>query len=282
MDSMRTEFRKAICSRWFVVPLCVMLVIAVISAIGGFVSDSKSSSYYQFLSTKWLDPSTSSCFKYSIVCDFTQPSTDLFFLLLPLFCTIPFSWTLLNELNSGFISNVAIRVRASVYLRNKYFVAFVVGGCIALIPIVVNSALCACLLPGRVPDVTSSIYFAVFDGNLFSWLFYNCPVAYLAAYAVLNFIFCGVWSAFVMSLSFLIRRPFLLLAVPYGTLIVFKAVFSSLPSEYINFELSPFVFLRGCALSSQQSGWFILSFVAVLLLFITATILFIGKRGFHE
>ena len=175
------------------------------------------------------------------------------------------SWTLADELNSGFASNSILKSNPTMYLKNKYLVAFIAGGCIAAVSIIVNCILCACLLPARTPDVTSSIYFAVFDDSLFSYFFYNCPIVFDALFLVLNVVFCACWSG-----------------LPYCALFLLKAIEDAIPSDFISFELSPFLFLRGCALSHSQSGMYILLTLLVLCLVPLATMHYVSRRGFHE
>lgn len=282
MPGLKAELSKAFVSKWFLLPCCIATAIAIVAAIGGYLDDAKGAYALDYISTKWLDCTISSCYKYNILADFTQPASDIFFILLPLLCSIPFSWTLADELNSGFASNSILKSNPTMYLKNKYLVAFIAGGCIAAVPIIVNCILCACLLPARTPDVTSSIYFAVFDDSLFSYFFYNCPIVFDALFLVLNVVFCACWSAFVMSFSFVVRRPALLVGLPYCALFLLKAIEDAIPSDFISFELSPFLFLRGCALSHSQSGMYILLTLLVLCLVPLATMHYISRRGFHE
>lgn len=282
MSGLKAELSKAFLSKWFVLPCCIATIIAIVAAIGGYLDDVKGAYALDYISTKWFDYTISSCFKYNILADFTQPASDIFFILLPLLCSIPFSWTLADELNSGFASNSILKSNPTMYLKNKYLAAFIAGGCIAAVPIIANCILCSCLLPARTPDVTSSIYFAIFDDNLFSYFFYNCPIVFDAIFLVLNVVFCACWSAFVMSISFVVRKPALLVGLPYCALFLIKAIEDAIPGDLIPFELSPFLFLRGCAVAHPQSGIVIMLTLLVLCLVPLATMHYVSRRGFHE
>ena len=117
MPGLKAELSKAFVSKWFALPCCIATAIAIVAAIGGYLDDAKGAYALDYISTKWLDCTISSCFKYNILADFTQPASDIFFILLPLLCSIPFSWTLADELNSGFASNSILKSNPTMYLK---------------------------------------------------------------------------------------------------------------------------------------------------------------------
>lgn len=116
MPGLKAELSKAFVSKWFLLPCCIATAIAIVAAIGGYLDDAKGAYALDYISTKWLDCTISSCYKYNILADFTQPASDIFFILLPLLCSIPFSWTLADELNSGFASNSILKSNPTMYL----------------------------------------------------------------------------------------------------------------------------------------------------------------------
>ena len=78
MPGLKAELSKAFVSKWFLLPCCIATAIVIVAAIGGYLDDAKGAYALDYISTKWLDCTISSCYKYNILADFTQPASDIF------------------------------------------------------------------------------------------------------------------------------------------------------------------------------------------------------------
>lgn len=218
MSLLKMELNKAFRNPWFVVSLAIACALAISSAVGNIA-------YYQEYGVfvlrdyKYVSPNSDSCFKWWISLDFLQPTSTLFFQLLPFLVVIPYAWSYRSELQSGYLNQIVSRALNTRYLLAKGTAAFLSGFLIGTVPLILNIVLLACVMPAYLPDITEVLYLGVYPSDLFSWFFYNLPVLYVVFFTLISGIICGSWALFVHSLSFLIENRVALLIAPYlGTL----------------------------------------------------------------
>ena len=215
-----------------------------------------------------------SCFKYWIVTDYLQPTTDLFFMLLPLLAVLPNAWSFLSELKSGSIKNSFTRTSRKHYYAAKYLATFVSAGVVVVAPIILNLVLCACLMPAYMPDIYAVVYVGIYTESLWSEMYYNAPILYCLMFVCLNFAFAGIWSSFVMSLSFFIRNRIALMVGPFLFLVFLKFFEERLIGVVsIHPGLTPFTYLRGTGTSFFSNGYVILAEFALLIAFVVVVTL---------
>lgn len=277
---MKTEARKALGNRWFVVALIIGCALAAASFIftAQIVARETPWMTLELLSKKYTPLTSDSVFASWMVDDFARPSTDLFFLLLPLLAVVPFSWSLLVERTSGYAGHIIARSGRKQYLLAKLLAAFLAGGAVVAIPILLNFVACMCLFPFSYPDVAGVVTLGVYDESLWSWFFYNSPGLFCLFRFTLIFAFSGLWAAFVMSLSFVIRRRIPLLIAPYLGLILLKYLNEQILTVHFNVsqDLTPFGYLRSVPPAYFTSWWVIALEMAVLLLVVSGV--FIKNR----
>lgn len=280
---LRIEIRKAIKNKWFFIAVGIGLILAVASAAGNALTEFQSqSSGLQFIDQKNMQLAPLSLYKFWIVTDFIQPTTDLYFLLLPFLAALPYAWSLASELKSGSIRNALTRTTHLRCLAAKYAAAFLAGGLAITIPIVVNFLICACIMPDYLPDIYSVLYLGIADTNMFSQIYYTMPLLYVLLYTLVNFAFGGLWAALVMSLGAFVANRVALLAGPYLVLVFLKFLEERLfemtgPTGAPHFGLTPFTYLRGTGSQFYPNG----SVVAVefaLFLLTAAVLLEIARR----
>jgi len=263
----RCEIRKAFCNRWFFIALAAGCMLAAISAISNALVDYEANLVgIEYLDSKWLDFSSSSCFKYWIVIDFIQPTTGLFFLLLPLLAVLPYAWSYLEERKSGYVGSVVVHTARIKYFFAKYIAVFLSGALAVAIPIVLNFLICACFMPARMPDVFAVIYFGIFEENLWSEVFYTNPFLYVALFTLLNFAFSGLWAVTVFALSGLLRNRVALTILPYLAWVFVDFVSDTVLQDVVDVELTPFGFLRGIGADHPADGGVIAVILAIMLI----------------
>lgn len=214
-----------------------------------------------------------------MVDDAFTPSTNLFFLLLPLLAVIPYSWSLLSERASGYAAQIIARSGRVKYFVSKSLAAFLSGGVVVTLPIVFNLIACMCFAPFCTPDVAGVSIFGVYERSLWSWFFYNSPILFCFLRIVLISLFSGLWASFVMSLSALIKRRVPLLILPYLFLILLKFASEQMidPLFGIQEDLTPFGYLRAVPPSYFTSEWVIISEFTILTIF-TLAFIFNSRR----
>lgn len=266
---LRAEMRKAFGGVWFAVAISIGCLLALASAahyLNIYLIEQPFMNL-PFLSKKFTTPSSVSAFSYWMVSDAFAPSTNLFFLILPLLAAIPYSWSLLSERASGYAGQIIARSGWVEYLAAKGLAAFLSGGVAVTAPVVLNMVICLCFAPAYTPDVASVSIFGVFEDSLWSWSFYNAPILFFALRTVLLFLFSGLWAAFVMSLSGVLKGRIPLLIVPYLLLVLLKFANEQVIAPIWGFQedLTPFGYLRTVPPVYFTDGWVIVTEFAAML-----------------
>lgn len=258
------ELRKALKNKAFVASVAIGTVLALAtSLINYYTIYHESVINVATYETKWFDPSLLTCFRYWLATDFNRMTTYLFFMLVPLLAVIPYAWSYLKERSSGYSMQVSSRASRSGYLFAKAVAAFTSGAAALAIPLVIGFVVIACLVPARLPDVTSAFYFGIYDISLWSELFYNEPILYSACYIVLIAGFAGIWAVFVASLGYVMRDVVALVVLPYLFLIGVRFASENIFSSAVQAPLTPFDFLRPVSESQPANPWIVAGFFAV-------------------
>lgn len=159
---LRIELGKAFRSKLFWVALGIGCFLVVATFVLDYqLSQQIVSDIFPYLDHKFLDPSVDSCFRFWIVADFNQPSTYLFFMLIPLLAALPYSWSYALESASGYTRQVRTRSSQGSYLASKMIAAALSGAVAVTAPVVFSLVLTACFVPSLLPDAGSVIYFGV-------------------------------------------------------------------------------------------------------------------------
>ncbi len=217
------ELRKALCNKWFLISLALGLALAIASALLILVPYSEGQKF-PLPDSLYTSPNVRSSFCFWMNVELQTPTSPLFYRLAPLLAVVPYAWSLQTELQNGYINQLYTRVSRTRYLAAKGLAVFVSGGLIACVPQVVNFAIHAACVPGRIPDIIDSFYMGMGTENLWSWSFFNVPLLFVFSYCLLGFVLCGIWAVFVASLSFLISNRVILMTAPYLGLTVVQFV----------------------------------------------------------
>lgn len=269
----RLEIEKAIKNSYFVIALGCSLLLASLSAI--------QATRRYFINTMIINtykPEAHTYLGSSLYNNWLGASGDffthLFYFLIFLLCTLPYSWSLFMEKKSGYINQVVTRTSRTSYYLAKYVASFIAGGMIALVPMVTNFVICAMFIPAYSIDQLSDLYVAVPQNFMWSIILYNKPLMYVAMYMLLSFAFCGVWATIGVSLSFVLRSKLSILISPF-LFILLVQVFSN--SNFYNsgktiipsYLIAPKAYGYGCTTGGVVLAWII----GVLLFDITIYIL---------
>lgn len=217
------EADKAFKNKWFYLALIVGMVFACASAYSSVVNYLGSTGYMHS-ENKYYSPYLYNCFGLWMSVDQRSPSSILFYKIAPLLATLPYSWSLGHELQSGYLNFVYSCAKTKVALFGKALISFFVGGVVVVLPQIVNILIIACFVPAFVPSVTDAMMIGILDDNLFSFLFYNTPLLYVLVYCLMDFLLCGLWAVLVLLTSFFIRNVVVVLTIPYFALLVLQFV----------------------------------------------------------
>ncbi|WP_251158475.1 hypothetical protein [Caniella muris] len=147
--------------------------------------------------------------------DNTVPASTLFFVLAPLLCLLPYAWSYRSELTDGYLAQVYVRTFRAPYYRAKAAAVFLSAFVAVIVPQVVNFIVLCCIYPLYTPTPVDSFYTGISNGSPWSQLYYSAPLLYVSIYFLVSSILAGVWSTFVLSLSFFISNRVVLLVGPF-------------------------------------------------------------------
>lgn len=276
------EIQKAFQNRWFVIAFLVLLFLA------GYSAAIMVTNYLHTSTVTWemlKDSSgaliknphmnTETLFNSWIGGEFSTWCTSAFFFLLPLLAALPYGGSLATEMKSGYIKNMFTRIGRGKYLTTKYLAAFLSGGTVIAVPLLLNWLAVACFIPMRMPEACEFIYYGIYPNDLWSGLFYASPVLYDLLFIGLNFIFAGLWSMLSLSMAFFVKGKAAAILAPYMALLCLHFLTSNLLIWDIKTELSPISYLRALGISHPVNGWIVLA--QLLLLLFSAT--FVIRKG---
>lgn len=129
----------------------------------------------------------------------------IFYWLLPLSVSIPFAWTMRDEMNSGYINQVLTRIKKRDYFFTKWFVSFFSGAVIAagslLIQFFVLSFFVKAIYPQ--PNDQRSIIMPI---SFMSTLYYDNPYLYVLIWTIIASVWCGAIAGLCTAISFFVKK----------------------------------------------------------------------------
>lgn len=151
--------------------------------------------------------------------------TTIFYFILPLAATLPFSFSLSDESKSGYLRQMTLKKGQMRYYFAKYIVTFTSGFLLAAIPLLINVIITACYIPAYKPDPLEQLYSGQYYGQYLANIFYSEPFAFMIIFILIPGLFCGLWADLSMCLSFFIKNKFFVVIIPYLFLFFEKAFF---------------------------------------------------------
>lgn len=275
-NTLKTELRLAFHNRFFWVSFLLMTAFSVFGVI--FMEIAREQGFEMWREFRFDEngnplqsfflPATSLYCKW-LGGDAGQFTTATFYFLVYLVCTVPFSWSLVSEKQSGYEAHMVLSAGKPAYYLSKYVSSFVSGAFVVAVPLLVNFVLSACFVPAFRPEPYADMYFGVSSTYLLGDLFVSHPLFYVAFYILLAGFMAGLWATVGVSLAFLAQNRFVVMICPYLLLLFFHVLWTSFagPVLGIYVQLSPIYFIIPRALGYSNSGWAILLWIAAILVF---------------
>ncbi len=288
---LKTELKKAIFSKTFLLGAGLLTLFAVLSAlymIEGTVGYNPDYLYESCMENGEFtgNPSFPLTSLYSswLGGDRVSLMYSLFFNLMPVGAAIPFAWSYHCERKCGYLKNIATRINKKYYYISKTVAVFVSGALAVLISYIVNILMVSAFIPYYDPWIGYNFYNLVYFGTLWSDLFFTNPTLHMILYVVLNALYGGIFALLSFAVSFYIRNyvgiliaPFLLmLAAGYAESSIYNNFFKNVfpLTEYV-----PTYFLHSRSIRYSGTFWSVLLVTIILFAFIFATIYFKGKKN---
>lgn len=252
-NELKTEMHRAVYNYRFLFAILIGIGIAVIHVIVRVIPVQKwiyfsGSNYPLSAYEKWLGVDNASVYN------------TLYYFVIPILAAIPFTGSLRQDIQSGYIQNIVTRISKTKYFLAKYITTFIVGGLVTVIPLIVNFILTTTVLPLVVPQ-SNTIYYPITQTSILGDFFYAHPLLYVFLNFILNFVFLGFLQTLGLLVTYIYNRVYSVILFPF-ILYLFLYALSNITGWYF---LCPFGFLSaGQALSSTMS--IILSEIGVMLI----------------
>lgn len=163
----------------------------------------------------------------------------LYYFVVPILIALPNAGSCKLDFMTGYVRNVLIRTSRKDYFVAKYIVTFLMGGFIAIFPMVFNFLLTASVLPALLPQASIG-YYPIFSYHMLSDVYYTYPYLYLLVYLVINFVFFGFLATLSLLASYICDKLFTTILAPFITYLFVYGV-TQLTGLH---TLCPFGFLR--------------------------------------
>lgn len=137
----------------------------------------------------------------------------LYFLILPIFATIPYGNSYIVDEKIGLLKNIFIRTQKGKYLLSKYIAVFLSGAVAVVVPLIVNFYLTALVLPSILPD-TASGNSVVYSNFKWGDIFYTKPLLFILLHILIVFVFSGFIATIALALSSLINNRYVVIFAP--------------------------------------------------------------------
>lgn len=138
----------------------------------------------------------------------------LYYFVLPVLVALPHAGSLWEDIQSGYIKNIAVRVKKEQYMIAKYLAVFITGGSVAIIPLILNFMLTGLVLPVIIPQSNTG-YFPIFSYSLLGDLFYSHPLLYLGANLSINFVYMGLLATLALLATYWCENLFTTVLTPF-------------------------------------------------------------------
>lgn len=284
-NMLKTEIRLAFHNRFFWASFLLMTFFAVFGVL--FMEMPREQGFQMWrdfrfdedglpLQTLFL-PATSLYCKW-LGGDAGQFTTATFYFLVYLVCTVPFSWSLVSEKQSGYDAHMVLSAGKRPYYLSKYIASFLSGAFVVAVPLAVNFILSACFVPAFRPEPYADLYYGVSSTYLWGDMFVTTPLLYVALYILLAGIMAGMWATIGVSLAFLAKNRFVVMICPYLVLLFFHVVWTNFAGSILDVyvQASPIYFIIPRALGYNNNGWVILAWIGAILIF---DALILKKKG---
>ncbi len=226
---LKLELGRAFGNRLFLLCLVLGVGIAVVAAVESTVT------YYAdfnqvmpYLETSFMSQFAQGAFTLWMPTAVMRSVPNLLFFIAPLLAALAYSWSWRSDIKSGYAASLLMRTSRSQWNRAKAVAAFLAGGSVVSLPLLVNLAIILCCVPAYTPDITDVVYTGLWRKVFLSEVLYKCPAAYVALRLCLDFLLAGLWATTVLSLSRFMRNRVAIVALPYLGLVVVKYVSEAL------------------------------------------------------
>lgn len=166
--------------------------------------------------------------QYSLWCD----SLKSYMLAIPILCAIPFSSSYVEDIKSGMIKYINLRISHKKYSLSKLLANSIIGGLITIIPTV----FCTIIIFGVFNGDYNTCYISKIFGGKYNYLFLNKFPIYVLFQLMVEFLIGATYSSIALCVSTRTKNNIAILLSPYVFYMISSVVLSLLNLSNISPE----------------------------------------------
>lgn len=237
---LKIELKRSIFNKW----TCVSVLVGMIICLLQFYQMAKvRGMYFEAIAEDGLEKMTNICtttpFDNWILFDQSRYNYLLLFIM-PILVALPFGASFYQDVKSGYIKQIVLRISKKDYLKAKYFSTFISGGFVIVCPVLVNFLLMGLVYPFHKPYIYASQMYM--ESTLGIDLFFEHPFVYVAVYMMFLFITAGAMATICLLISMQISNYFSVIITPF--IVSFILIFTSSIIGYT--DIAPMHWLQAC------------------------------------
>ena len=157
--------------------------------------------------------------------DYQFVYNSLFFLLVPLLASFAYAGSYFEDIRSGYIKNLLLKVSRKSYFITKYWVSFIFGALVVAIPLLINLMVCMSFFSIRIPEKLRFLHGgANVDIKFLSEVFYSNTVKYCLIYILIDMIFAGCISVFSICIADFTDNLFSTVTIPFAVTVISSVI----------------------------------------------------------
>lgn len=208
----REELKRSICGTGMSMALVIGCVIAVVHVI-----------QYQLPARHMnlaVDMGNESITSLFVVVDTWLAGNSInlesfiYFLVLPILAALPFGTSYFGDSQSGVLKGIYMRTSRKEYLSAKYLAAFLSGGLVVVLPLILNLLCAMVLLPNTGAEIVWP-HNGIDGTKMLFGLYYAHPTVYIFIYLCIDFILGGIFACVALSCSFLTDYKVIVAICPF-------------------------------------------------------------------
>lgn len=198
--------------------------------------------------------------KYSLWHD----SLKSYILIVPILCAIPFASSYLEEIKSGEISFINMRISSINYRISKLFSNAIIGGLAVSIPSLIYICIVFLIFNGTY----ETSYVAKHFGGMYNYMFREHFILYVIFHLFIEFLIGATYATIALSISTKIKNNIAIMLSPFLFYTTVSVLFSLIGITYFAPErINQFYMINNVS--------FVEIFIGLLVIFITFSIIFL-------
>lgn len=172
----------------------------------------------------------------SMIFDSSSMFLHIYYFSIVIFASIPFVSSYYEDIQTGFIKNICLRMKKRQYLLAKYIAVFLSAGTAGIVPAAANILLTMTVLPAVTPQTGTGV-FPIFGQTFLSEIYYQTPMLFVSLYLLIDFMFAGVIGCMALVFSKIFNHKYLVFFSPFIVYFSVHAVFPLFALEKLDLVL---------------------------------------------